>query len=166
MCIFKFIFAVLTASLLASCSGNGIQKKNDKDELLKPSYYKVTVNDKAGFIDNNGKIIIEPQFDYTYDRFTEDVCYAEIGDRQGLINLEGNFVVELADSVTCVYDFVNGFAEYSCGYRRNGIMKYETPFIEIVKFEKENILLKASGENVTESIPDPDVNTVPTNPFD
>ena len=45
-------------------------------------------------------------------------------------------------------------------------MIYETPFIEIVKFEKENILLKASGENVTESIPDPDVNTVPTNPFD
>ena len=125
MCIFKFIFAVLTASLLASCSSNGIQKKNGKDELLKPSYYKVTVNDKAGFIDNNGKIIIEPLFDYAYDRFTEDVCYAEIGDRQGLINLEGNFIVELADSVTFVYDFVNGFAEYSCGYKRNGIINKE-----------------------------------------
>ena len=44
-------------------------------------------------------------------------------------------------------------------------MKYETPFIEIVKFEKENILLKASGENVTEEIPDPTGNTLP-NPFD
>lgn len=34
-------------------------------------------------------------------------------------------------------------------------MKYETPFIEIVKFQKENILLKASGEVVTEVLPDP-----------
>ena len=45
-------------------------------------------------------------------------------------------------------------------------MKYETPFIEIVKFEKENILLKASGDNVTEAIPDPTGNTLPENPFE
>lgn len=44
-------------------------------------------------------------------------------------------------------------------------MKYETPFIEIVKFQKENILLKASGEVVTEALTDPNSNTLPK-PFE
>ncbi len=37
-------------------------------------------------------------------------------------------------------------------------MKYEKPFIEIVKFQKENILLKASGDE------DIEVEFPPTNP--
>lgn len=121
MCRINFLVSVLMIALLVSCSGNESNRQDSKNG----TYYRISVNDKQGFIDANGKIIIEPQFDYAYDRFTEDVCYAKIGDRQGFINLEGNFVVELADSVTRVYDFVNGFAKYSCGYWRNGIINKE-----------------------------------------
>lgn len=119
MCRFRSVIAVCVIALLVSCSSNCAL--NDS-ETPKASYYKITVNDKAGFIDANGKIIIEPQFDYAYDIFTEDVCYARVGDRQGLIDQEGNFIVELADSVECVYDFINGFAKFNCGYERNGII--------------------------------------------
>lgn len=146
MCIFKFIFAVLTASLLASCSGNGIQKKNGKDELLKPSYYKVTVNDKVGFIDANGKIVIEPQFDDAHEVFTEDVCYAEIGDRRGLIDMEGNFIVELADTVTHVNNFINGFAKYRCGLWRTGIINKEGKVI--IPAIHKDVLVNTDADNL------------------
>ena len=115
MCRFRSVIAVCVIALLVSCSSNCAL--NDS-ETPKASYYKITVNDKAGFIDANGKIIIEPQFDYAYDRFTEDVCYARVGDRQGLIDQDGNFIVELADSVEYVYNFINGFAKFNCGYEK------------------------------------------------
>ena len=44
-------------------------------------------------------------------------------------------------------------------------MKYETPSIEIVKFQKENILLKASGEVVTEVLPEQG-GVTPDKPFE
>lgn len=121
MCRINFLVSVLMIALLVSCSGNESNRQDSKNG----TYYRISVNDKQGFIDANGKIIIEPQFDYAYNIFTEDVCYAEVGNRRGLIDISGNFIIELADSVEYVYDFVNGFAKYNCGYEKNGIINKE-----------------------------------------
>lgn len=121
MCRINFLVSVLMIALLVSCSGNESNRQDSKNG----TYYRITVNDKQGFIDANGKIIIEPQFDYAYNRFTEDVCYAEVGNRRGLIDISGNFIIELADSVEYVLNFVNGFAKYNCGYEKNGIINNE-----------------------------------------
>ena len=43
-------------------------------------------------------------------------------------------------------------------------MKYEAPFIEIVRFQKENILLKASSEVTESPIEDGGAVTLPTAP--
>lgn len=127
----NFLVTCLVVAL-AACSGNDYPKQDSKNELEKEiyyknelekeTYYKITVNDKVGFIDANGKIKIEPQFDEAYDIFTEDVCYAKIGNRKGLIDVEGNFIVEFADTVTKVNNFINGFARYHCGFRNIGII--------------------------------------------
>ena len=84
----NFLVTCIVVALAAACSGNDSPKQDSKNELEKETYYKITVNDKVGFIDANGKIKIEPQFDDAYDIFTEDVCYAEIGNRKGLIDIE------------------------------------------------------------------------------
>lgn len=118
----NFLVTCLIVTLVASCSGNDSPKQDSKNELEKETYYKITVNDKVGFIDANGKIKIEPQFDEAYDIFTEDVCYAKIGNRKGLIDVEGNFIVELADTVTNVNNFTNGFARYHRGLGNTGII--------------------------------------------
>lgn len=124
---FSFVFIALLVTLTTSCTGDGTSKKgkNSAEETIEPTYYKIIVNDKSGFIDANGKIIIEPQFDYAYHNFSEDLCYAELGDRQGLIDINGNFIIELADSVEFVANFVNGYATLNCGYNKNGIINKE-----------------------------------------
>lgn len=148
---FKFIIAVLTTALLVSCSGQDSSKENSENELgkrtyyKKGSYYRITVNDKVGFMDASGKIIIEPQFDDASYTFTEDVCYAMIGDRQGLINKEGNFIVELSDTVTNVQNFVNGFAKYNCGLRIGIINKEGRVIIPAIH---RDVILNIDADNL------------------
>ena len=119
----NFLVACLVVAL-AACSGNDYPKQDSKNELEKEihyinelekeTYYRITVNDNVGFIDANGKIKIEPQFDEAYNIFTEGVCYAEIGNRKGLIDVEGNFIVEFADTVINVNNFINGWVSSNC----------------------------------------------------
>jgi S1-C subfamily serine protease len=146
--MFRIIFLVtaLIAALLASCSSNDSPKQSSKNELGKGTYYKITVNDRVGFIDANGKIKLEPQFDDAYDIFTEDVCYAEIGNRKGLIDIEGNFIVELADTVTHVNNFINGFAKYRCGLWRTGIINKEGKVI--IPAIHKDVLVNTDADNL------------------
>lgn len=121
---YSFLFIALLVTLTTSCTGDGTIKKdkNSTEETIEPSYYYIDVNGKVGFIDSDGKIIIEPQFDGAFSHFSEGVCYAELGDRRGLIDINGTFVMEYPDSVVFVADFVNGLARLNCGYNKNGII--------------------------------------------
>lgn len=69
---------------------------------------RVKIGDKYGFINEKGEIVIEPQFDDAYFYFTDDVCFATLDGRKGLINKEGVFITELPDSVTWLYGFNKG----------------------------------------------------------
>jgi len=65
----------------------GAQKRQSVDLLL------VRVNEKVGFIDRMGKIIIEPQFEDAQD-FSEGLAPVKIKDKWGFIDESGKIVIE------------------------------------------------------------------------
>lgn len=120
--IITFILA-----FFSSCTGNGIfnQKSKDIDTETISTYYRVLVDDKYGFIDSKGRIVIEPQFDYVYTTFSEDICYAELGENKGIIDINGSFIVELPDSVSYISNYLKGLSRLSCGNDKIGIINKE-----------------------------------------
>lgn len=106
-----FIVSAMMLCVLVSCTTNITNTKEEK----KSSLYRILVADKYGFIDEHGKIVIEPQFDDAYKLFSEGVCFARIGERRGLIDNTGTFIMEFGDSVRSVADFNNGLSRIDCG---------------------------------------------------
>lgn len=99
--LFAFFFL-----LIASCS-------HDRKELLdNRDLYRVRIGSKCGFINERGKLVIEPQFDDAHLLFGDGVCFAVSGERKGLINSEGVFVVEIDNSIDWIYRFNNGVATF------------------------------------------------------
>ena len=68
------------------------------------------VADKYGFIDDNGNVVIDPQFDAALD-FSEGLCAVKAGDRLGYINKHGDFVILIETNNTKINRFVEGRAE-------------------------------------------------------
>lgn len=105
-------------TMIASCVLNDEKSKEDSQEL-----YRVRVGDKCGFINENGKIIIEPQFDDAYYFFGDGVCFAISGNRKGLINAEGKFVAELDTAINWTYRFEHGVTVCKANnYKLKGII--------------------------------------------
>lgn len=113
-----FIVSAMMLCVLVSCTTNITNTKEEK----KSSLYRILVADKYGFIDEHGKIVIEPQFDDAYKLFSEGVCFARIGERRGLIDNTGTFIMEFGDSVRSVADFNNGLSRIDCGKNKKGII--------------------------------------------
>lgn len=99
-------------STLCSCSDN-INSESSINVLL-----RIKIGEKFGFINENGDIEIEPQFDNAYYYFSDDLCFAELDGKKGLIDNSGNLIVELPDSITWIYNFSNGKAvvQFNSGY--------------------------------------------------
>lgn len=94
---FSFVLCMLYA-----CSTTS--SPEDSSRML----LRVKIGDKYGFINEKGEIAIEPQFDNAYFYFSDDVCFASVDGRKGLINKEGVFISELPDSVAWLYSFNKG----------------------------------------------------------
>ena len=62
---------------------------------------------KYGFIDKNGKVVIEPQFDDTYP-FSEGLAMVEKDGKRGYIDKSGKVVIE--PQFDEVGDFSEGLA--------------------------------------------------------
>ena len=102
---------------MASCTSTKKDNIVDCKEL-----YRIQVGNKYGFINEKGKLVIEPQFDDAYLLFGDGVCYARIGDRQGLIKTNGAFIVELDKTIAWIYQFRNGVADFVNKKGRQGII--------------------------------------------
>ena len=85
-----------------------------KDEATSTNLFRILVADKYGFIDEQGRIMIEPQFDEAYSRFSEGLCFARTGDRRGLIDSTGGFKIEFGDTVRSISNFYNGLSRIDC----------------------------------------------------
>lgn len=111
---------ICLTSIMTSCTINSTKSKQIEDDPNQ--LYRILVGEKYGYIDENGQVIIEPQFDESFIKFTDGVCFARIGEHKGLIDTNGNFIVDLPDSVLWVYNFHNNFSNVWCGYRKYGII--------------------------------------------
>ncbi len=105
-------------SIISACSTSNNQKGTEWHEL-----YRINVGGKYGFINENGDIIIEPQFDLAIWCFkSTEVCFAKIGDRKGLINANGEFVAELDKDISFVWLYQNGVACFVGNNNKYGII--------------------------------------------
>lgn len=115
--LFHILFLSAIGSIMSACTSTNREELIESKEL-----YRIQVGGKCGFINEKGKLVIEPQFDETYWFFGDSVCYAKIGERKGLINTNGEYVVELDKSIVWVYRFNNGVASYRTENGKEGII--------------------------------------------
>jgi len=104
--IIKTLAIVFAAVFLFACSSEeGKDKKEsnskslfnyNKFDLFYDNDYgrlkRVVVNNKYGYIDKEGKIVIKPQFDWAED-FSHKWARVIINNKYGLIDNKGRFVV-------------------------------------------------------------------------
>jgi hypothetical protein len=64
----------------------------------------VSIDEKWGYIDKEGNLIIEPRFEQARE-FHEDLAIVELGGKLGFIDKRGTFVVEQ------IFYFINDFAD-------------------------------------------------------
>ena len=103
---YRTVLLLVFAILHVACS---LKNENDKNEWTE--LYRINVGGKYGFINENGDIVIDPQFDFTGDQFKADnLCFAIAGERIGLINVNGEFVTELNNGIFVFWEFQNGVA--------------------------------------------------------
>ena len=77
--MYKMLYILIFSILLFSCSGS--------DKLA-----RVVIGDKWGYINQEGEIVINPQFDFA-SFFSEGLARVVIGGKNGYINQEGEIVI-------------------------------------------------------------------------
>ena len=146
----NFLIIAFLLCILASCVST--PKTPDNENNL----FRILVGEKYGFINESGRIIIEPQFDDANRMFTEGVCYARIGERKGLIDETGSFIVEYADSVQNVSKFQNGFSQIDCGFLKKGIININKEYI--LPAHQYDVWLEEDGDSLYFNVIGPDFN--------
>ena len=64
-----------------------------------PTLYRILVGDKYGFMDQSGKVLIEPQFDDAPINFYDKICWAKINEQFFLIDRSGAITAQLPNTV-------------------------------------------------------------------
>lgn len=120
------LLIVVAIVLLVSCNSKPKDKSDNElfEEILNEprvnskevgeregiKYFQVMQNGKTGFRDLDGKIVIEPKFDNA-EMFSEGLSTVKVGDKYGLIDEKGNYVLPLTnfESLGSVH---NGLANF------------------------------------------------------
>lgn len=95
--------SLLCLTLFTACS-------KDNSNSASRGLYRILVGEKYGFINSEGKIVIEPQYDDAYRYFSSGVCYVKVGDKRYLIDESGDIKREIVDSIQSVHNFVDGLS--------------------------------------------------------
>jgi len=67
--------------------------------------FSIKKNNKYGYIDNLGEIIVEPIYKYADEIFSEDIAIIELNDKKGAIDVNGNIVIPIEyDSLSSPHD--------------------------------------------------------------
>ncbi len=102
-----FFILLLIALNVVVCS----EKSKENVERVE-GLFPIFVNDKWGYIDNTGKVVIESQFEGVH-RFSGGLAVVEIQKKFGYIDKTGNIVIEL--KFDKAGDFSNGLAYVNIG---------------------------------------------------
>lgn len=111
-----FVLTVIFLAI-AACASSDRETNIESKEL-----YRIQVGGKCGFINENGKLVIEPQFDRAYFFFSDSVCFAQVGKRKGLINSNGEYIAELDTTINWIYEFKNNVAEFITNNGKQGVI--------------------------------------------
>ena len=119
----KRISALLFAlSLLCLACQNGNSPANDKGggrKVEKSNRFIIRENGKYGYMDKEGNVVINPQFDYA-EGFSEGLASVRIGDREsgkyGYIDKEGKMVIN--PQFDLAWRFSEGLAKVEIGGKR------------------------------------------------
>lgn len=146
MDLIKFFFITCTLFIMIACANNenGLQEDNN--------LYRIMVGDKYGFMNSQGKIVIEPQFDEANDMFSEGLCFVKSGEKTGLIDSTGIVVVHLGEDITGVSRFQGGLSKYKSKSSGgiiskdgriiisgiNGSLEYDDNFIYTYHYNEDN----------------------------
>jgi WG containing repeat len=88
-------------------------------------YFQVIENDKYGFRDLDGNIVIKPQFDNA-EMFSEGYSAVTVAGKWGLIDTKGNYIIKPK------YDFLEGVHEGLCSFDQNGKIGFINTKDEII----------------------------------
>ncbi len=80
---------LLVALALSSCAKPGSSRSSSENLEL----FRFVRNDKLGYIDRSGKMIVEPKFEWA-DNFSEGLASVKIGEKFGYIDRTGKIVIE------------------------------------------------------------------------
>jgi len=95
----KFVAICISAFLLISWA---FTQKSYSQKL-----YPIQINEKWGYINEKGKIVIQPQFDEA-ERFSEGLALVSIGLNDGFIDAKGKLIIE--PIYRCSHGFSEGLA--------------------------------------------------------
>ena len=106
------------------------EKEAKLKELKDVPLFKITENGKTGFIDNQGDVVIPPQFDDGYN-FKDELGPVKVGEYWGFINKVGDFVIDPQFESVGNYDYYsnechvfNGFTEGLTSVKKYGKWGY------------------------------------------
>ena len=123
------------------------------DDIIKFSdiLTRVKVNEKYGFVDTTGKIVVEPQFDFIFD-FCNGFAKVEIDNKRGFVNKYGQIVVE-PQFTGYVGDFYEGLASVQVDGKygfidTTGKMVIEPQFDDAGSFSDGLAFVKVDGKQV------------------
>lgn len=101
-----------------------------KDLVLSSELYPVKVNDKWGYIDTSGNMVIDNMYDYAY-YFYGPIGEVELNDNRILIDEKGNIIAESSSEFYDDYDgvyIINGDLYYNDVKKKNDDDTYVYPF--------------------------------------
>ena len=111
-----FVLTVIFLAI-AACASSDRETNIESKEL-----YRIQVGGKCGFINENGKLMIEPQYDMAFCFFSDSVCFAQVGERKGLINSNGEYIVDLETTIGGILQFKNDVAVFITNNGKQGVI--------------------------------------------
>ena len=96
--------------LMVSCTSDITNTTTNKSA---PTLYRILVGDKYGFMDQSGKVMIEPQFDDAPINFYDEICWVKINDNYFFIDRNGAITAQLPNAVKYVQQEENGLFVFS-----------------------------------------------------
>ena len=136
---------VICSILLLGLTGCSIYK-----DFLKPLdyLYPISVDDKFGYIDKSGKIVIQPKYD-SVGYFSEGLAPVLVGNKYGYIDTKGKFIIN--PKYNDASDFSEGLAQVLVGDKygyidKKGEFAIYPQYEEVLSFSEGLAAVEINGK--------------------
>lgn len=113
--------------------------KAEKPKVEPDIYVKINKNDKWGFSDRSGKVMVEPVYDEVFS-YKDDLCCVEKDDKFGFVDRKGEEVIPI------MYELAFSFSEgYACVYKNGKCGYIDKNNVAVVDFKYDAGTIVESG---------------------